>query len=654
MKSGTTDWRLRMGLGLLAMGLAWPGAPADAAVPTTLSIEGVLLTAAGGPVSDGKYAVTFNLYANSGAKTPAWTDTVAALSVQDGTFQFALGSGKALPVAMVDSAKTGWLGIVVGNEPELPRSPFHAAPFAIRAAISQDVDFPYAGSLTKGGPAKDLACTGCVSLQELKIDGDLDLGGNALKAKQVSATTVTAGAFVGDGSKLTGLKTPAGQCKAGLVVTGIDGAGQLICVSTADALPKDGLDTVSNGVLTTEFVDAVSGKTKTGIPDNNPIGVADAIIVPDLGTAKKLTVTVHVTNSSLKHVKVMLFDPLKGAHVLFDKGKDGKELKGTWPTPDKQLSGDLTSWWGKNAKGTWQLKVIDDAFINNTTDGFIESWRIDIETLSNKKVQANGELLAKGGFQFPIFAAAPYACDAARYGFSYLNSKDDELYVCRTKGWTAALFRQCGNGIKEFGEDCDDGNQKDGDQCAADCVFKCGDGICSPEKNETSQSCNKDCKIPDPWIESSWTLWYAVPYPHPIWKESLGISVCKSHGLRLWRDMSGSKSDANYAYDYNGQHNLGGHDICYKVNSATGGGQQGHTGTWKTFGKKWADEIKATAGAKDGQQVIILNAEAHSGPVENSASYCTVTPNGNSVGWNGQSNGSPGLSKAIVLCANHK
>ncbi len=647
----------------MAMLISWAVAsqPAHAAVPSTISVEGVLLTKAGGPVSDGDYKVTFNLYANKGAKTPAWTTTVAALAIKAGAFQYALGTAKALPAALVDAAKTGWLGIVVGGEPELPRSAFHASPFAVRAAVAESANFPYAGSLTKGGPAKDLACTGCVGVKELKIDGDLDLGGNALKAKQVSAgaisaTSISASSYIGDGSKLTGLKTPAGKCNQGQVVVGIDNSGKLICVSAAGSLPKDGLDEISNGVLSTEFTDTFQGKANVVIPDNNPIGISDAIVIPDVGTAQKLSITLHVTNSNLKNVQVALFDPVKFKHVLYNKGKTGKVLKGTWPTPDKAISGDLTSWWGKNPKGTWQLNVIDDAFLNNKTDGAIVAWRIDIETLSNKKVQVNGEILAKGGFQFPIFAAEPYKCDVTRYGYSYLNSKDDELYVCRKKGWTAALFRQCGNNIHEFGEDCDDGNQKDGDKCPADCLFKCGDGLCSPEKNETHQSCSKDCKIPDAWIESNWTLWYPIPYPHATWKESLGVAVCKVYGLRLWRDEGGSKSDPNYAYDYNGQHNLGGHDICYKVNSATSGQQQGHTGNWKSFGKKWSDEIKSTTGAQNGQLVVILNKQGHSGTYENTASWCKVTPQSGSVSWNGQNNGDAinGMTKAIVLCAKHK
>jgi len=79
----------------------------------------------------------------------------------------------------------------------------------------------------------------------------------------------------------------------------------------------------------------------------------------------------------------------------------------------------------------------------------------------------------------------------------------------------------CGNGILEEGEECDDGNNIDGDGCSALCkiefcgdmicnnyetVFNCpcdcgdcpiikfcGDGICSPSEGENCATCPEDC-----------------------------------------------------------------------------------------------------------------------------------------------------------------
>ncbi len=490
-------------LPILAVVCAGPlSTPADAATPSTIAVEGRLMTVAGGPITDGKYSVTFLLYASAQAKTPVWSETVADLVVKSGVFQHALGTVKSLSPSMMDSGKTGWLAIRIGKEPELSRRKMHAAPYAMRAGIADGANFPYAGAKTKGGPASDVACTGCVGVAEMKFDGPVDLGGNSLKAKVITSSdmiagTVKANSFIGDGSKLTGVKMPAGKCKPGMVVVGLDSNNQLICASSADSLPKDGLGQVSNGVLSTEFKATFTGKSNIKIPDNNPIGVADSVLIPDLGTAKKLTVTVQLTNSNLKSVAVILYDANKGTHLLYDKGTTGKSLKGTWPSPDKQVSGDLTKWWGANPKGTWTLKVVDTAFLNNTFDGVIGTWRIDVETLSDKQVQVHGGLLVNGAFRFPLLDKPPFACDASKIGFSYLNTADGDLYVCRIPGWTAALFRQCGNNVKEVGEDCDDGNLKGGDACPATCKFTCGDGLCTPAKGESFNTCKKDCPVVD-------------------------------------------------------------------------------------------------------------------------------------------------------------
>ena len=46
-------------------------------------------------------------------------------------------------------------------------------------------------------------------------------------------------------------------------------------------------------------------------------------------------------------------------------------------------------------------------------------------------------------------------------------------YGC-ADGACIALERNCGNGIVDYGEQCDDGNQADGDGCARSCVKEAG------------------------------------------------------------------------------------------------------------------------------------------------------------------------------------
>jgi hypothetical protein len=170
-----------------------------------------------------------------------------------------MGAVKPIAADVVDKLSSPWVALKVGSEPELARIKLHSVAYSLISDTAKKlacsgcvtggniksgsvgatkVAFPYAGAKTKGGPATialNLQCTGCVSVSELKIDKTLDLGGNALKAKAVAAATVSATTFQGDGSKLTGIKIPSGECKvAGEVVKGINPDGTLKCVKAMD------------------------------------------------------------------------------------------------------------------------------------------------------------------------------------------------------------------------------------------------------------------------------------------------------------------------------------------------------------------------------------------------------------------------------------
>src|SRR5438552_2368638 len=74
-------------------------------------------------------------------------------------------------------------------------------------------------------------------------------------------------------------------------------------------------------------------------------------------------------------------------------------------------------------------------------------------------------------------------------------------------GQNQDLEPECGNGLSEVGEQCDDGNAIDGDGCDSACLLEvasvCGDGIVDANEecdngaaNADGTACEADCSLP--------------------------------------------------------------------------------------------------------------------------------------------------------------
>ncbi len=495
-------------------------AVAMAAVPTTALIEGALLSTGGSPAADGDYDVTFSVYATEADGNAAWTEGPVQLKIVGGRFTHALGSAKALDAKALEALAAQWLAVKVGSDPELPRKKIHSAVFALHAASASAVTcsgcigadniangsiaaaklgFNYAGSSTKGGPAVDLECTGCVSVAELKFDGDLDLGGNSLKAQNatfggnVAAKTITAVAFVGDGSKLTGIALPSGACPPGEAVTGIAADGKLLCKAVAAPLPVDGLDEVSNGMMTTQFVDSVATAAGIAIPDNTGSNAVAKVTLPDLGNSQGVTIQVDVASTDLSALSLKLLPPddKKVGVVLCDPCgvKDAKALSTSFPDKTKPKGGDLGVYVGANVAGDWTLIATDTSFcvkqapgnaelcdLTNKLDGQIKSFAVTSKTLSSTKVAAQGLL------QLQLAAKAPQPCGPTYIGSLYFDTSVASVRYCDGKSWRN-LADTCGNGVIELSEECDDGNNQAGDGCSAACKADYGYAAANPAKS---------------------------------------------------------------------------------------------------------------------------------------------------------------------------
>ncbi|MFZ4580309.1 MAG: fibrinogen-like YCDxxxxGGGW domain-containing protein [Myxococcota bacterium] len=453
----------------VALSVAWVvgalwGAVAVAAVPATVLVEGALVSTGGGPVADGDYDVTFALYDVDKNGQALWSEGPTKIAVQGGQFTYLLGSVTPIDATVLGKLDKGWLEVAIAPDPALPRKSLASVLFARKAGI-----------------AESLSCSGCIGAAQLDaqvlapyakaadlskvatsgayadLSGTPDLSGYAQSANLAKVATSGAFADLAGGPDLTAYAKTASladvattgsytdlsgtpvlaklgaACGSGLVIKGLKEDGSYDCVKAFDVslLPPDGLNEISNGLLTNQFIDDVkSTKVPVDIPDNNPVGVANVIAVPDLGVAQGLDVTVELTNSDISKIAVEVFDPAGTKYVLHSKSGSGTSLKTTYPSTTKTVSGDLTSWIGKNPKGNWSLNVIDTAFLNNGVDGKLLNWSVKIQTLSSQKVSSVGLLVTDGGLQVKRADSAPVTCNTATFGYIYASPKDNALYVC--------------------------------------------------------------------------------------------------------------------------------------------------------------------------------------------------------------------------------
>ncbi len=489
--------RLRSGaLGGLALLLALSAPGPLHALPATVLFEGVLQSGSG-PATDGAYSLTFALYASASAESALWTEGPLQVQVQGGRLQVALGATKPLPAAALGAASAPHIGVKVGNDPELPRMPLHGVPFAHLA----------------GG----LACTGCVGVAQLQFDGDIDLGGHSIKAKNATlsgdlfAKTVTAQSFLGDGSKLTGIAQPKGACKQGEAVVGIAADGTLQCAAVASG----GGGVVLGGKLTDVMVEAAAPPgLPLSIPDNTGVEAVAVATFGKSGVAESIAVQVSLTNTDLGNVRLQLLPPddkAKGL-ILCDPcgAANAKALDVTFDAKSKLHTGSLATYVGKSLEGTWTLKVLDTSFcspqvpgnkalcdVDKLLDGQMKAFSVAGSVTSTQSVRATGT------FQFGLLAEAPFPCTFSKKGHAFFETTGGQLHLCDGTAWREVATKTlCGNGVVNSDEQCDDSNLSDQDACTSVCKSAaCGDGKihsgveqCDDGNKVDDDACSNSCK----------------------------------------------------------------------------------------------------------------------------------------------------------------
>ncbi|MFT7622725.1 MAG: subtilisin-like proprotein convertase family protein [Myxococcota bacterium] len=368
------------------------------AVPHLMSVQGALHSDAG-PV-EGTFGVAFTLYDAEDGGAVLYTESVEDVIVLGGAFEQILGLdviNPLVPSVFTDHVEV-WLavqvlsgpGVPVGGDVELPARPFTTAAFAFAAhhALTADTATTADSALTAltattAATAEALDCVGCIQAAHL-APGLLDNAG---------------------------------------------GGGPV----AEEDLPADGLDEVSNGVLSNEFEATFASSASVAIPDYFPPGASSTIIIPDIGIAETLLVSVEVNNSDMSTLSLTLTDPNGVVYSLWELQPGASPISATYPTPDSTLSGDLATWFGQNPAGAWTLKAVDNGFNTGGDDGAIASWSVSVHTQSNQKVALNGSMEATG----PITAQAgviigsnPAACTQETQGAVHFDVVDKRLFLC--------------------------------------------------------------------------------------------------------------------------------------------------------------------------------------------------------------------------------
>jgi len=126
-------------LAALAAIVLFPAVPGAvcARVPSLVSYQGRLTDAAGQPVSDGTYSLTFAVYPSPTGGTPLWMEEGRSVSVSGGLFTVLLG--EVTPLPSQGFPETSWLETRVAGTPLAPRVRLVSAPYALRAGSADQV-----------------------------------------------------------------------------------------------------------------------------------------------------------------------------------------------------------------------------------------------------------------------------------------------------------------------------------------------------------------------------------------------------------------------------------------------------------------------------------------------------------------------------------
>lgn len=169
--------------------------PAD----TRISYQGRLSDADDQPLA-GSYEMAFALYTDQAGGTPFWSETHAAVAVQDGLFNVLLGSGVALP----NPLPTGnlYLGVTIGGEEIAPRQMLSSTYHALEASRAASVADQSINTVQLADSAVTADKIAAASVSSVQVAEDTltaaDLAPNSVNTSELADGSVTAAKLAPD------------------------------------------------------------------------------------------------------------------------------------------------------------------------------------------------------------------------------------------------------------------------------------------------------------------------------------------------------------------------------------------------------------------------------------------------------------------------
>ncbi|MBU0550386.1 proprotein convertase P-domain-containing protein [Myxococcota bacterium] len=144
-----------------------------------------------------------------------------------------------------------------------------------------------------------------------------------------------------------------------------------VCDDGVDNNEDGAVDCADEGCAETEACQAkvLHGESQAAleIPDNQPSGVLDSILIDGEGQISRMEVHVEIAHSYQGDLVVRLYSPTMEMVTLQSREGQG--------TDDLRKTFDVKDFVGQNASGEWILEVSDHA---GTDTGTLEGWRLDI------------------------------------------------------------------------------------------------------------------------------------------------------------------------------------------------------------------------------------------------------------------------------------